>query len=322
MKNYNYLSLFKDDIKDFLKYKESKGQKLHPIACYLYQFDNYCLKLNANKLTRELVEKWLELKENECPNTRRLRAWSIKSFAKYLNLMEKDSFVIDSKIYNCKSTYIPHIFTDIEIKAIFKYINLIIKNTSCFPNNTEQVKLFYEILYCCGLRDSELINLKYEDIDLKNKTILIKHSKCNISRLIYFDNELYSDLKHYINNRIEKSNEYLFYNSKTKAKRSLNSLYESFQLIIKKEEFDKNIHYRLHDFRHTFAVKNIKRIYEKGEDVYSFLPILMVYMGHSNIRSTEYYLRFTPDVYEKVTKQVESYFGNIIPKIDEGDFYE
>lgn len=43
----------------------------------------------------------------------------------------------------------------------------------------------------------------------------------------------------------------------------------------------------------------------------------MVYMGHSHIKSTEYYLRFTPDIYEKVTNQFKTKFNGVIPKISD-----
>lgn len=320
--NYKYSSQLKKEINDFLKYKMDKRQSLHPIACYLYQFDQFLLDYKEKELTRELVEKWLTLKDNENRNTLRMRAWSIKSFSKYLNLIGINAYIVDSKPYNCKTEYIPHIFSNEEIIFFFKQLDLVVKNSKHFPNNKQQIKLLFKILYCCGLRDSEVLNLKYENIDLENKCLIIKNSKNGVSRLVHFNDELYDALKTYVE---KYSNgllfESVFKNHRNNKKRSLSSIHLVFKTIIQNDEFDKNFHYRIHDFRHTFAVKNIKKVYENGDNVYSFLPILMTYMGHSDIRSTEYYLRFTPDVYQKVTKQFEEYFRDAIPKID-GDNYE
>lgn len=322
MNNYVYSGPFKNEITNFLKYKIDKRQTIHPIACYLYQFDQFTLELKENKLTREIVENWLVLKKGENRNTLRMRAWSIKSFAKYLNLIGIEAYIIDSKQYQCKSTYIPHIFTTKEITVFFHQLDIVVKNSKYFPNNKKQLKLFFKILYCCGLRDSEAIKLKYKDIDLENKCLLVHESKNGISRLIYFDDDIYNDLRNYIEEKPNKMlDDFIFKNYKTNNRRDIYSIYPIFHSIIKNDGFDKNIHYRIHDFRHTFAVRNIKRVYEGGEDVYAFLPILMTYMGHSSIRSTEYYLRFTPDVYQKVTEQFEVCFNNVIPKID-GEFYE
>ena len=178
MTNYNYSGPFKNEIIDFLKYLENKQQKLHPVDCYLYQFDKYSIENKCNNvLTQELIENWLILRKNESRNTLRLRAHALKSFAKYLNLIGKEAYVLNSKLYQCKTTYIPHVFTDNEIKLFFKQIDITVKNTKQIPNNIYQTKLFFKILYCCGLRDSELLNLKYKNINLSEQYILIENYK-------------------------------------------------------------------------------------------------------------------------------------------------
>jgi len=323
MYNYVYSGPFKEEIKEFLEYKKNKRESLYSAASYLHNFDQYTIKTNANnELSRELVEEWLVLRENESKRTLSVRATIIKSFAKYLNLIGKNAFVVNSGLYLYKSTYIPHIFTDNEVKCFFEQLEITVKTTKQFPYNKEQLKLFFKVLYCCGLRDSELLNLKYDDIDFTKRVLIIKNSKNNINRLIYLSDDLIHNFKIYIEKYSgNKTSQYVFYNAKTNNRRGIASICVEFHKIIESTNFDSNIRYRIHDFRHTFAVKNIKIAYEKGEDVYALMPILMTYMGHSHIKSTEYYLRFTPDVYEKVTKQFETRFENVIPKLI-GGFYE
>lgn len=323
MTKFNYNGPFKNEITNYLKFRENKQQKLHPVDLYLYQFDKYTIENKSNNiLTKELVENWLILKENESRNTLRLRAYTLKSFAKYLNLIGNYAYVLDSKIYNCKSNYIPHIFTDNEITLFFKQIDISIKNEKQIPNKVQQTKLFFKILYCCGLRDSELLNLKFKNINLEDKSILIENSKNNIDRLVFINDDLAFTLNNYINKYSNGLNEYVFYNSQTQKQISLCTFWKAFKKIIKEANFDCNINHRIHDFRHTFAVKNIKIAYENSEDVYSKLSILMNYMGHSDISSTEYYLRFTPDLYEKVTKQFENNFGDVLPRVERDSYNE
>lgn len=321
MTKFNYSGPFKNEIIDYLKFRESKQQKLHPVDLYLYHFDKYTIENKCNNiLTKELIENWLILKDTESRNTLRLRAYTLKSFAKYLNLRDHNAYVLDSKIYNCKTNYIPHIFTDKEISKFFKQIDVTIKNKKQIPNKVQQIKLFFKILYCCGLRDSELLNLKFKNINLEDKCILIENSKNDIDRLVFINDDLADNLNTYINKYSNGFNEYVFYNSKTQNRLSMYTFSQAFKTILKEASFDCNIRYRIHDFRHTFAVKNIKTAYENSEDIYSMLPILMNYMGHSDISSTEYYLRFTPDLYEKVTKQFENNFGDVLPRM-KSDFY-
>ena len=318
MSRINYSSVFKNDIEEFLDYKEKCGYKRKSYKIALHNFDKYAKnKANKNELTRDLVEEWLFSDKNEHKVTRSNRGSIIREFAKFLNtIKEKDAYIIDSKLYTVSSTFIPHIYTDEEVDKFFSQIDITVKNNIWIPNNKQQIKLFFKILYCCGLRDSELIRLTYDDINLEEKYLIINNSKNDISRLIYINDDLVNDLRKYKENNICNS-KYLFYNYKTKDKRRLPMIRDLFHNIIKDAGFDSNIRYRIHDFRHTFAVKSIKKCYESGKDVYLFLPILMVYMGHSHIRSTEYYLRFTPDIYEKVTNQFKTEFNGVIPKVSD-----
>lgn len=50
------------------------------------------------------------------------------------------------------------------------------------------------------------------------------------------------------------------------------------------------------------------------------LPYLSAYMGHSDFRATQYYLRLTADLYPDIISKVEAEFGYVIP--EGGDFYE
>jgi hypothetical protein len=53
---------------------------------------------------------------------------------------------------------------------------------------------------------------------------------------------------------------------------------------------------RVHDLRFTFAVNALLRWYRTGIDVQARLPALSIYMGHSSVVSTQYYLTFVDDL--------------------------
>ena len=53
---------------------------------------------------------------------------------------------------------------------------------------------------------------------------------------------------------------------------------------------------RLHDLRHTMAVKTLLGWYREGVDVHSRLPALSTYLGHLNPASTYYYLSAAPEL--------------------------
>ena len=75
---------------------------------------------------------------------------------------------------------------------------------------------------------------------------------------------------------------------------------------------------RVHDLRHTMAVNNVRRWFERGENVNALLPVLQTYLGHSSIGDTAYYLHLTAESYPHITAQVQLIIGDVVPAIAEG----
>jgi integrase/recombinase XerD len=67
--------------------------------------------------------------------------------------------------------------------------------------------------------------------------------------------------------------------------------------------------------RHTFAVHALQQNIEQGKDIYVSLTGLMVYLGHSNITSTEYYLRLTAEVFPDFLQRADTVCAKAIPEV-------
>ncbi|MGD0511527.1 MAG: integrase, partial [Candidatus Micrarchaeaceae archaeon] len=64
---------------------------------------------------------------------------------------------------------------------------------------------------------------------------------------------------------------------------------------------------RLHDLRHSFAVHRLTTWYEQGVDVQNLLPVLSVYLGHSNLAATSVYLTMTPALLHQANLRFAAY---------------
>lgn len=183
----NYQGIYKDYIVSYLKNRESTIGKIdrHYVG-HLKNFDKFTLENPIEDLafTKQYIEKWLVLKENESPNTLAYRASVIKSFSLYLNAHGINCYVIDKEKYPSIKEFVPHIYTNDEIKLIIESIDKTIENTVQYPYKKEMYKLLIELLYSCGLRLSEALNIKYNDINFESKTIRINESKNYITRNI------------------------------------------------------------------------------------------------------------------------------------------
>ena len=72
---------------------------------------------------------------------------------------------------------------------------------------------------------------------------------------------------------------------------------------------------RVHDMRHSFAVKALMRWYRDGADVQSNLPRLAIYMGHVSIVSTAHYLHFIPAMRQLASDRFEVAFGDVVEEV-------
>ena len=68
-----------------------------------------------------------------------------------------------------------------------------------------------------------------------------------------------------------------------------------------------------HSLRHGFAVANLRHWAAEGADLAAMLPYLACYMGHADLRGTQYYLRLTADAYPEVMARAQVRFGYVIP---------
>lgn len=156
-------------------------------------------------------------------------------------------------------------------------------------------KAIFELLYSCGLRISELANLRLHDIDPKKRLIKV-WGKGNKQRLIPVGKPALDALDAYLKRRHEvlnpESSEKIFlsYRGKDLDRQQLNIILKRYLLLIAKESG-----YSLHTIRHSFATHLLNR----GADLNAIKELL----GHANLSTTEVYthvsLEDIKDAYEK-----------------------
>lgn len=320
MKDYVLKSNFKDDIHNFLKLKHSLGYKYTLGEKLIKQFDNLCFSsfFNETILIRDIALEWATPRENESCSSVENRIVVVREFARYLNNIEKQAFIIPTAYIPKKQKYKSYIYTSEELRRIFDVIDN--KKYGCYYKNTYIVfPVLFRFLYCCGLRISEALNLKVENVDLINGIISIYEAKNNNDRLIALSDELknicieYSSKMH----SISKKDDFFFFTKNKGMPIVQTTLRKSFSSILNLAgiEKSKQNNPRIHDFRHTFAVNCLKNFVKENKDLTSYLPILKTYMGHSKFKSTEYYLKLTNDMFPDILDKINSYTSDAIPRI-------
>jgi len=115
--------------------------------------------------------------------------------------------------------------------------------------NNEKSKLMISLIYACGFRVSELVNLKINDLNFIEKIGHVRQAKGRKDRIFNIPEFLIEDLKNYVSSQKENSNDLLF--SGPKGKLSTRNIEKIVRLASKKANLSKEVH--PHTLRHSFA---------------------------------------------------------------------
>lgn len=214
-------------------------------------------------------------------STRILKTEHLKMFFDYLYRIEKKLFKEPfKKIKNEKNSFLqlPKYLSLKESKNLLK-----VYSESTKVNEVRDNAIIHIILNC-GLRISEVINLKISDIDFENDKFLI-FGKGNKERMGYLNNitkeaiEKYLKIRKEIHPKNNIDNDILFLSSK-KCKFSSRGIEQAIDKAYDKSGLDSKI-YTVHTLRHTCATL----LYKAGID----LKIIQELLGHIQIDTTEIY---------------------------------
>ena len=216
---------------------------------------------------------------------------SLKGFHKHL-FINKLSKIDPSKILSSLKTSkkLPITLTPEDIKSILSLIDTT-------KQNGIRDKSIISILYSCGLRVSELINLNLTNLYLDEDIIRIM-GKGRKERLVPIGRNGKLDLENYINNvrpELSRRNDSkgIVFLSNRGMQLSRKTVWNIVKVIIKNTINKKNI--SPHTFRHSYAT----HLLEGGAD----LRIVQELLGHSNISTTQIYTHIDKTYLKEVHKQ-------------------
>ena len=312
----SFRSVFQNDLENFITYKKALGYVYENQKAKLIKFDNYLYQHNIQSITKDVITTFLNsLEINRASKS--TYASTIRQFCIYLNKQEIECYVLEEKLYTRgNETRDPHIYTEDEIKKIFQSI----KDYYSKNNYKKDVLLvFFQLLYCTGLRVGECCNIKIENIDFNNNTIEILETKNHSDRVIVISDELMKSLimiNTKYNNDCQKNAP--FFRKKNGRAFNRNDIYHIFRKLLYHARIPHTENGpTVHHFRYTFCVNSLKKIIDNNLDINTYIPILCTYLGHNSYSSLEYYLRLTNIISNDIREKTESYTKKIIRGLDD-----
>lgn len=319
---------FRELIPEYISYKRAQGYKFgDPIVYRLREMDLFFKDMGVMdiRITREMYGEWTSHKPPEKEQNIQRRQTAIRGFAKYLVSCGYPDIYTgqdDNRIF--KRDFIPYVFTEEEICQMFRILHEYCEKSPGYKNDAFRMAML--LYYCCGFRKSEVLNLRIQDVDFGNGKICILNGKNDVSRIVVASDTLLLELQCYRDKYLSSANQDGYFLHGTKSRRYCESiLYSRFHQLLADAQIPPRKdggRQRLHDIRHTFCVRALEQMQEKGFDLYTSLPLLSRYLGHRHITETEYYLRLLEEHFGGILEQSASCHPGIFPKEEGGDMGE
>lgn len=273
-------------IEEFRKWLECKRYSNNTIKSYidsvkqfLFYYKDKDFKLLSNEdvldyINKKIVKKGLSFSyQNQLVNGLKLYFGHVENTLIQINKLERPR----------RQHKLPNVLSKEEVKAILEA-----------PKNLKH-RAMLSLIYACGLRRSELLNLKISDVDSKRRVLLIRNSKGYKDRQVPISDKTIGMLREYY--KSYKPRIWLFEGQTVGKKYSERSLEQVLKHALEKANISKPV--TLHWLRHSYAT----HLLEAGTD----LRYIQELLGHKNSKTTEIYTH----VSQKSLQKIKSPFDDL-----------
>jgi integrase/recombinase XerD len=319
IKEYQFYGPLSDVIRKYIAEKRGIGLQYNSESKRLANFDRFTSNFSCNKdtLSKEVVTAWISKRDNECFASQNLRMKLMRQFGFFMQRCGYEAYILpDLPKRKNSSSFAPYIYSDEEIERIFAYVDCW-KATPQSPKGYIVYPVLFRVLYCCGLRISEIRLLKVCDVDLENGVLNIQGAKFERDRKVPMSSSVTALCRTYFKKMHQFSNDDdIYFPNAYGTHFGSTTIYYVFRKLLWKSGIShggKGKGPRIHDFRHTFAVHCLRNWVQNGSDISSALPYLSAYLGHVGLKESQQYLKLTVDLYPEINSALENKIGHIIP---------
>jgi integrase/recombinase XerD len=293
------MTSFAQHVEDYLRLRRSLGYKLHDHARLLRRFAAHLDAVGAQFVTIELALSWaLEPQVPPGSVVPWMRLLVVRGFARYMVGIDPRTEIPPTGLIRFRQQRRPpFIYNDSEIAALMAQARTGIRQALVAATYETLIGL----LAATGMRISEAIKLDRTDIDWAEAVLLVRESKFGKSRYVPLHHSTLEPLVGYARRRDELCPHPLdasFFVSLRRTRLYPCSVQATFRRLCQHAGVGADAPFppRLHDLRHSMAVKTLLGWYRDGVDVQSRLPALATYLGHRDPAYTYYYLSAAPEL--------------------------
>lgn len=286
-------------IKRFKRFLQiEKGLSPNSIYSYTYDLKKFCDFLSKDEkdilsATSDDIVRFLKFEKTKKHNSSRTLARSLAAIRQFYNFIADTNGNIENPTVKIETPLIEKTLPDFLTIAEVEKLLGSISETDIYELRDKSI---FELLYSCGLRISEAVELTISDVDFENKFIVVK-GKGSKERIVPIGSEAIRLLSKYIKesrpqiigNRVSI---FLFI-SKKALKLNRKSVWRLLKGYVERTDITKNI--TPHTLRHSYATHLI----ENGADLRSVQELL----GHVDISTTQVYTHLAKKKLKEIHKK-------------------
>jgi integrase/recombinase XerD len=305
------MSALAEHVQNYLQVRRALGFKLVGEGQLLREFVAFAHAAGQRTVTTRIALEWARLPRSGSPNylSRRLRA--VRGFARYLHALDPACEVPPLELLPAsKYRPAPYLFSDREVLALMAAARRLRP-----PLRAATFETLIGLLACTGLRIGEAIRLDREDFDQTHRLLTVRDSKFGKSREVLLHESAVRALVDYGQRRDQlcpDAEEPSFFITTRGTGLAHPTVSAPFRALLKQAGVrhpSPERQVRIHDLRHSFAVKTLLGWYRDGGDVAARMPLLSTYMGHVDPAATYWYLSASPELLAFAAQRLEQAAG-------------
>ena len=292
----------------YLESRRKLGFALVKIGVQLNGLVRYAQETHhRGPLTTRLALDWAKLPQDANPLWWARRLDTVRRFARFWVAYDPCTEVPPTGVFgpSYRRGQV-HIYTDEEITALMEATRQLESKRGWQP---DVYRALFGLLACTGLRISEALALEDQDVDCKSGLLTVRRGKGGHSRSIPLDASAVAALDRYRQLRrrtVVQPKCAAFFLSSVGKPLVYTRVAAVFRQLCNGLGWTHPPRPRLHDLRHTFAVRCLIEWHEKNEDVGQKILALSTYLGHRQVTDTYWYLTAVPQLLKIVSKRFET----------------
>lgn len=285
-------------LEDYLRLRRALGFKLERAGRLLDEFVTFADEAGAGTLTIELALQWATLPQDAHPVWLSQRLGIVRGFARYLHTIDPRTEIPPPDLLpGCYRRVPPYLYSDADITGLMSAARSLSP-----PLRAATYETLIGLLAVTGMRVGEAMRLDRADIDWAVGTLTVSLSKFGKTRTLPLHETTLDALCRYDARRDRlclHPETGSFFVSTVGTRLGHSNVQPTFRAILHHAGLEQGPaarRPRVHDLRHSFAVRTLVGWYRDGLDVAAQMPLLSTYLGHAEPARTYWYLSAAPEL--------------------------